>query len=216
LPTNIVISPKDTVFIISKIKPTKEGTTNIIGIEYEIVNTIGVQYCDNNGNGLFFHYENISTDSLTLLSGKKELINLHNIKIYPEIPLLNYEILDKSFDVLGKTIDLFDSQFYNFSFKFENKGKYEIDEIRCFIYVYKLNNYKKSLDDILIKTLIKPKENYVFNYKYLHKEIYKKIEFKIYYNSTSKNENEKYIQDLILKLYLFFKIGFGIRNLVQF
>jgi hypothetical protein len=34
LPTNIIISPKDTVFIISKIKPTKEGITNIIGIEY--------------------------------------------------------------------------------------------------------------------------------------------------------------------------------------
>ena len=216
LPTNIVISPKDTVFIISKIKPTKEGTTNIIGIEYEIVNTIGVQYCDNNGNGLFFHYENISTDSLTLLSGKKELINLHNIKIYPEIPLLNYEILDKSFDVLGKTIDLFDSQFYNFSFKFENKGKYEIDEIRCFIYVYKLNNYKNSLDDIVIKTLIKPKENYVFNYKYLHKEIYKTIEFKIYYNSTSKNENEKFISDLLLKPYLFYNIGFGTKNLAEF
>ena len=215
LPTNIIISPKDTVFIISKIKPTKEGITNIIGIEYEIVNTIGIQYCDNNGNGLFFHYENISTDSLALLSGKKELINLHNIKIYPEIPLLNYEILDKN-DVLGKTIELFDSQFYNFSFKLENKGKYEIDEIKCFIYVYKLNNYKKSLDDILIKTLIKPKENYVFNYKYLHKEIYKKIEFKIYYNSTSKNENEKFINDLLLKPYLFYNIGIGNKNLAEF
>ena len=64
-------------------------------MKYEIENTVGVQYVDENGNGLFYHFDNYSNDSLSISTNKKELITLRNIKIYPDIPIICLKILNE-------------------------------------------------------------------------------------------------------------------------
>ena len=55
-PSSIVIPPKTSLFIATKVRPTSEGVTTIIGVKYEMTNTVGIQYIDDNGNGLFYNY----------------------------------------------------------------------------------------------------------------------------------------------------------------
>ena len=103
-PSSIQINPRSSVFIICKIHPQEDGITDIIGVQYEIVNSIAQQYVDDNGNGLYYNFENISDDSLNVMNNTKEAISLTNIKVYPEIPLLDIKILDNSFTIIGGVI----------------------------------------------------------------------------------------------------------------
>ena len=219
-PFNIKLEPNSIFPIIAKIKPNISGMTNIIGIQYEIINSVAIQYVDNNGNGLFYQYENYIDESY--IGDEKEKVNLNNIMIYPEIAELSYKVLDTSFDIINSNLLLYDYQYYTFSFLLENKGKYQIDKIHCYIYTYKKNNYKISLDEIKQDVIIKPGENYIFNYKYWHRDIYVKIDFKIFYISNEKeliSENE---DDYLMKPYLFYSkklqtlhlIGFINKNII--
>ncbi len=45
-----------------KIRPLEVGLTNILGVKYEIFNTVGVQFADANGNGLYYAYNNVYKD----------------------------------------------------------------------------------------------------------------------------------------------------------
>ena len=219
-PFNIKLEPNSIISIISKIKSNISGITNIIGIQYEIINSVAIQYVDNNGNGLFYQFENFIDESY--MNDEKEKVNLNNIMIYPEIAELSYKVLDTSFDIINSNLLLYDYQYYTFSFLLENKGKYQIDKIHCYIYTYKKNNYKISLDEIKQDVIIKPGENYIFNYKYWHRDIYVKIDFKIFYISNEKeliSENE---DDYLMKPYLFYSkklqtlhlIGFINKNII--
>ena len=207
-PSSVVIPPSTSLFITTKIRPNKEGTTTIIGVKYEMINTVGVQYIDDNGNGLFYNYENKYIDPakeyLNIANaGKPQLISLSNIKIYPEIPKLNCKLLGDEY-VDGK-ISLFDNQLYTFKFQLTNIGIYDVDQLICYIYVYKSNNYKVTLGEINKNVEIKKNGGeYIFNYDYWHKSAYEKIELKIYYNSKEKNEKSLKEDDILLKQYLYF------------
>ena len=206
-PSSIVIPPKTSLFIATKIKLKKEGLTTIIGVKYEMINTVGIQYIDDNGNGLFYNYENRYIDPaksfMNLMGAKLQLISLSNIKIYPEIPKLNYKLLGNEF-LDGKMI-LFDNQLYTFKFKLENIGIYDVDQITCYVYAYKVNNYKVTLEEISENVNIKKNGGeYIFNYVYWHKSLYEKIELKIYYSSKEKTEKSLIEDDVLLKQYLYF------------
>jgi hypothetical protein len=182
-PSSIVIPPKTSLYIATKIRPNEEGTTTIIGVKYEMINTIGIQYIDDNGNGLFFNYENkyidLAKNFLNAVTTKQQLISLSNIKIYPEIPKLNYKLIGNEF--LEEKLNLFDNQLYTFQFKLTNVGIYDVDKLTCYVYVYKTNNYKVTLDEINKEVKIhKNGGEFIFNYEYWHKSMYEKIEFKIY------------------------------------
>lgn len=214
-PSSIQINPRSSVFIICKIHPQEDGITDIIGVQYEIVNSIAQQYVDDNGNGLYYNFENISDDSLNVMNNTKEAISLTNIKVYPEIPLLDIKILDNSFTIIGGVIELYEFQYYTFSFSLENTGAYDINELNCYIYAYKKDDYKIALDEQRVKTLIKVGKNYIFNYKYLHKSSHKKIEFRLYYVSYDKNAKSEVEDDVLIKPYLYYTKNFETLSLVN-
>ena len=206
-PSSIVIPPTTSLFITTKIHPNKEGITTIIGVKYEMINTVGIQYIDDNGNGLFYNYENKYIDPakhyMNLMVDKLQLISLSNIKIYPEIPKLNYKLLGNEF-INGK-IALFDNQLYTFKFKLINIGIYDVDQLICYVYAYKANNYKVTLEEISQEVNIKRNGGeYILNYIYWHKSIYEKIELKIYYSSKEKTEKSLSEDDVLLKQYLYY------------
>ena len=205
-PSSVNIPPRTSTVIVSKVHPNMEGKTNIIGVKYEIINTVGVQYVDDNGNGLFYNYENKYVDPtkayINNLGNKKQLISLSNITIYPEIPKLTFKLLDD--ELSDKNLTLFDNQLYYFRFQFENIGVYDIDKLTCYIYVYKANNYKITLDEINVTPNIKKNGGkYIFEYLYWHKNVYERIEFKIYYFSKEKTEKSILEDDVLLKQYLY-------------
>ena len=214
-PSSVLVNPKSSVFIVSKINPKVEGITDIIGVQYEIVNSVSHQFVDDNGNGLYYNFENISDDSLNLMNNTKEVISLSNIKIYPQIPLLDIKILDNSFKIIGGVIELYEYQYYTFSFSLENTGAYDINELNCYIYAYKKDDYKIALDETKVKTLIKVGSNYTFNYKYLHKSTQKKIEFRLYYVSYDKNKQSEEEDDVLIKPYLYYTKNFETLSLIN-
>jgi hypothetical protein len=148
-----------------------------------------VQYVDNNGNGLLYNYTNYE-----IISTKKEKTNMRNIKISPEIPLLELKILNVS----DEDLSIYENQYYNFEMLFLNIGEYIVNEITMNVYAYKKDDYKVIVDEIKISeiALIQPKAKYKYIYKYLHKRSHKQLEFKIYYR-TETNTNG-------LKPYLFY------------
>lgn len=203
-----------------KIKPNERGITNIVGIKYEIYNNGCVQFVDWNGNGIFFSYENFSKD--TLPSNKKDKINLKNIKIYPEIPLLDIKILDASSKVINESLDLFENQYYDFSFLLENTGYYAINEIIVNVYAYKKDDYKVSIDEIKVKPscdnnniIIEKNKSLSYTYSYLHKKQYKKIEFKFYYTSYQLSQTKKF-EEVSLKPYLYYLKPLRTLKLINF
>lgn len=212
-PSTITISPESKVDIIVKNHPISQGQVDIIGVSYEIMNSISKQYVDSNGNGLYYSQENLFVDSTTKKIGpgskKKKLINLKNIQIYPEIPVLDIKILDNSINSIDDSIELYEHQEYTFSFLIENTGKYSIDEIKCNVYAYKKEDYKISLKEINIKTgsdgktIIPPGGNYKIDYVYLHKSSHLKIEFRVYYISHQRNK-ETEGDEILLKPFLLY------------
>ena len=206
-PSSIVIPPRSSLYIATKIHPQKEGITSIVGVKYEMINTVGIQYIDDNGNGLFYNYENKYIDPakayMALMGAKLQLISLSNIQIYPEIPKLNFQLMDN--ELIDGKMNLFDNQLYTFKFKLTNIGIYDVDNITCYIYVYKPNNYKVTLEEIHKDVDIKKKGGeYIFDYLYWHKSVYEKIEFKIYYSSKEKTEKSLLEDNVLLKQYLYY------------
>ena len=206
-PSSIVIPPRTSLFITTKVHPNKEGITTIIGVKYEMINTVGIQYIDDNGNGLFYNYENKYIDPAKAyansLGTRLQLISLSNIKIYPEIPKLSYKLLGNEF--LDGKLNLFDNQLYTFKFKLKNIGIYDVNHLTCYVYVYKANNYKVTLEEISQDVDIKKNGGeYIFNYVYWHKIVYEKIELKLYYTSKEKNEKSLLEDDVLLKQYLYY------------
>ena len=223
-PSTVTIAPSSIVDIKVKNHPINQGLVDILGVRYELMNSQSNQYVDSNGNGLYYSCENIFNDSTIKRIGpgtkKKKLINLKNIKIYPEIPILEIKVLDNSINSYDDSISLFEHQEYTFSFLLENTGKYNIDEIKCNVYGYKKEDYKVNLKEINIKgengiPLIKPGESYKIDYSYLHKSSHLKIEFRVYYISKDRNaEAEK--DEVFLKPYLLYAKIIHTEKLLEF
>ena len=45
-------------------------------------------------------------------------------------------------------MSVFDNQIYSFKFKLTNTGIYDVDQLTTYVYVYKANNYKVTLEEI--------------------------------------------------------------------
>jgi len=56
------IPAKSVQGVYCKIKALDAGLINILGVKYEIFNTVGVQFADTNGNGLYYSYNNVYKD----------------------------------------------------------------------------------------------------------------------------------------------------------
>ena len=214
-PITVKINANSIFVTVCRFKLNQSGILNILGIQYEIENSVAVQYCDYNGNGMFYQFENVLFDPMSA-SKKSEKTYLNNIFIHPEIELLNYQILDNSFQIINGGVLLFEYQYYTFSFLLQNVGIYDINELHCFIYCYKKNNYKLTLEEIVEKVEIKPKQNYIFNYKYWHRSIYAKIEFRLFYKSNEKSQKSEMEDDFIVKPYLFYSKNLESRPLISF
>jgi hypothetical protein len=80
-PVSTIIPAKNYQSIICKVKPLEVGQTDILGIRYEIASMGGVQYVDNNGNGLLFNLESFGEYG-------NQKIQMKGIQIYPEIPII--------------------------------------------------------------------------------------------------------------------------------
>ncbi len=188
-PASTVISGQSYNTVICKIKPDAVGLTSILGIKYEVFNLGGVQYVDKNGNGLFFNHTNYEQ-----ISTKKEKINMNNIKISPEIPILELKVLNSE----DENLLIYENQYYNFEMLFLNIGKYSVNEITMNVYAYKKDDYKVIVDEIKIGEtgLIEENGKFKYFYKYLHKKSHKQLEFKIYYRTNANSYG--------LKPYLFY------------
>lgn len=203
-PSNAILVPQSNTDILYKIKLLSDGATNLLGVKYEIENTVGIQYVDENGNGLFYHFDNYSNDSLCLSTNKKELITLRNIKIYPEIPIIWLKVLNEELNNNNKNaLILYKYQKFQFDFLITNSSNYPIEKIDIFIYGFKKEDYKVEIEEISLKgsdfeksqTFIQTGKNYHYKYDYIHKFPYKKIEFKFFY--TFKKEGSEGIKPFL-------------------
>ena len=134
-------------------KLLNECEFNIDGIEYEMNSIKTTQYVDCNGNGLFYGNVNEYNNPLTLkkassssLRKKKTLLSLHNIKVYPEIPLINVNLVDNDEIMFNRScIVLYEHQLCELVFDVTNIGRYNVDYIKASVYVYKREDYKIML-----------------------------------------------------------------------
>ena len=83
-PVSTAIPARSYQSIVCKIKPLEVGLADIVGIRYEIASMGGVQYVDNSGNGLMYNLESFG-------NYKAQKIQMKNIQIYPEIPMIRVE-----------------------------------------------------------------------------------------------------------------------------
>ena len=198
-PSNAIIEPNSITDILYKIKLTKEGPINLIGVRYEIENTTGVQYVDKNGNGIFYSYENFSNDSLSIANNKKEIITLRNVMIYPEIPsvslkVLNEELNDDSYEKTESSVQLYEYQKYLFELLLTNNSEYPIEKLSISIYGFKKDDYKVIIDEFSLSgnnfnnAFISTGESFKYKYDYVHKNKYKKIEFRFFYSGKNKED----------------------------
>ena len=216
LPTSITIPPNSKLSASVKILMQDEIIFDIIGIKYDIFNFTTEQYIEPNGNGLFFSYDNILNDDYysTIITGKNLLhVNLNNIQIYKEIPRL--DLIEKN-DILNQDIlTLFEYQEFLFNFALKNNGKYIIDEIDYFIYIYKKEDYKVCIKEGKIKQKINLGETYNFEYKYFHLSAYYKIEFRFYLKSEIYEKENESCEELI-NPYIFYFKKLNTENLLNF
>ena len=203
IPCSIILPPKQIFEYRFKFKPLYEDVFDIIGIEYLLEGVKIKQYIKQDGNGLLFRYIN-RTESL-FNSKLKEEINLHQIKIYPEIPRaklipLNNELLDDN----PLTLYLF--QKFNFNFEIYNKCTKPIKQINIFVYAYKKEDYKINLYQEIIDLNLEYNKKRKFSYDYIHKKNYKHIEFLFYYYFEGEiDENKKKIETKKIMPFLQFK-----------
>ena len=227
MPMSIVIPPNQKVEYKFQFKPLVEEVFDIIGIEYLFEGIKVKQYVKNDGNGLLFRYKNTIENLYSLKTRDK--VYLNNIRIYPEIPLirlipLNNELIDDS------PLKLFEFQKYTFIFDIINLSDKPIKQINSFVYAYKKDDYKITLQEKILKDesklnkmYLEPNTNKKFSYDFIQKKSYLKIEFILYLIYDDANENEKndnyknkQIKQKEIKPFLFFKKELNYRNLFLF
>ena len=223
-PSFINIHPKQTIEYEFKFKSIVEDIYSIIGIEYFFEGVKIRQYINNNGNGIFYRYKN---QIINLYNTKiKDIINLDNIKIYPEIPQiklvpLNQELFDES-----TPLELYEFQKFIFNFDIINLSQKYIKQINLAIYAYKKDDYKITLYEKMIKAendkyYLEPRNKKKIKYDFVQKKSYSKIEFIIYYifkndeyedNNIINNNNNL----TIIKPYLYYKKDLNIKKLFSY
>ena len=81
-----------------------------------------------------------------------------------------------------------DYQNFNFELFIENIGNYKIKSISLFVYAYKNEEFKSTLNEVNFENesgdaLIEKFKNFTFIYSYLHNKKIKKLEFKLVYKA---------------------------------
>ena len=227
MPMSIVIPPNQKVEYKFYFKPLFEEVFDIIGIEYLFEGIKVKQYVKNDGNGLLFRYKNTIENLYSLKTRDKVFLN--NIRIYPEIPLvrlipLNNELIDDT------PLKLFEFQKYTFNFDIINLSDKPIKQINSFVYAYKKDDYKITLQEKILKDdskinkmYLEPNTQKKFSYEFIQKKSYLKIEFILYLIYDDANENDKNNNDMHkqvkkkeIKPFLFFKKELNYRNLFLF
>ena len=175
-------------------KLLNEGEFNIEGIEYEINAVKTKQYVDCNGNGLLYGSVNEYNNPLLAIKKatsrkKKALLNLRNIKIYPEIPLIDVHFVGDHELMLSDVncLVLYDYQSCELVFNVTNTGKYDVNYIKGSVYVYKRQDYKVMLKDSQVQIdniSVKSNEHLRVKVNYLHKRSHLKIEIRFHYTSN--------------------------------
>ena len=211
-PCSIILPPNQLIEYNYKFKPLKEETFDIIGVEYYLEGVKIKQYIKKDGNGLLFRYINRVEN---LFNAKiKDNISLNNIKIYPEIPLvqlipLNEELIEDT------SLALFLFQKYKFNFEIHNLSNKSIKEINLVVYAYKKEDYKITLYEGILKDdnnkeYIEPNKSRQFSYDFIQKKSYIHIEFMFYYTFEDENNKNK------IKPYLYFKKRLKYKNIFSF
>ena len=209
-PSLITIQPLTEVNVNLQFKLLNECEFNIDGIEYEIHSIKTTQYVDCNGNGLFYGNINEYNNPLTLkktssssLRKKKTLLSLNNIKVYPEIPLINVHLVDNNEIMFNRNcIVLYEHQLCELVFDVINIGRYNVDYIKTSVYVYKREDYKVMLKESTVcvdNVCIKTNEHVHLKVSYLHKRSHLKIEIRFHYMSNEfKSVNSKDDDDVVI------------------
>ena len=178
-PSTLNISPGQDIEYEFKFKSLVEDMYNIIGIEYIFEGIKIRQYIKNDGNGIYYRYNN---QMINLYNSKlKDKINLDNIRIYPEIPQIklipiNSEISNE------RPLSLFEFQKYIFNFDIINNSEKYIKQINVAVYAYKKDDYKITLYETEIKSdkekyYLEPRNDKKYSYEFIQKKSYLKIEF---------------------------------------
>jgi len=214
-PSLVNIPPLQNIEYKFKFKSLVEGIYNIIGIEYFFEGIKIRQYIKNNGNGIFYRYNNLMPNLFN--SKLKDKINLDNIRIYPEITQIKLIPLNTEL-INNEPLSLFDFQKYIFYFDIINHSEKYIKQINLAIYAYKKEDYKITLYETEIKGdkgkyYLEPKNTKKLEYEYIQKKRYLKIEFIIYYIFDNKEEE---IKTNIIKPYLYFKKELNNKKLFSF
>ena len=198
-----------------KFKSLIEGIYNIIGIEYFFEGIKIRQYIKNDGNGIFYRYNNLIPNLFN--SKLKDKINLDNIRIYPEITQIKLIPLNPEL-INNEPLSLFDFQKYIFYFDIINHSEKYIKQINLAIYAYKKEDYKITLHETEIKSeegkyYLEPKNSKKIEYEFIQKKRYLKIEFIIYYIFDNKEDE---INKNNIKPYLYFKKELNNKKLFSF
>ena len=207
LPCSITIQPQQFLEYKFKFKPLFEDTIDIIGIEYVFEGLKIKQYIKHDGNGILSEFKNrISSISSTKV---KDKISLNNIRIYPEIPQLkliplNNELLE------DKPLSLYEYQKYIFNFDILNISDKVISEFNVFVYAYKKDDYKITLQEITLKELLEPMAKKNYRFEYIQKKSHKFIEFRFYFSDVNSSCNKS------MKPFLFFKKILNCTKLFKF
>ena len=214
-PSLVNIPPCQALEYKFKFKSLIEDIYNIIGIEYLCEGIKIRQYIKNDGNGIFYKYNNLINNLYNLKI--KDRINLENIKIYPQLPQISFIPLNKEL-LNDNPLFLFEFQKYHFNFDIINNSEKNIKKINISIYAYKKDDYKITLYEKEIKNekgkyYLEPKNKKKLEYDFIQKKSYLKIEFIIYY--IFDDDNDKYNKDNI-KPYLYFIKDLKLRKLFSF
>lgn len=132
-----------------------------MGLSYDVFGVSVVQFCNNNGNGLYFNYKNTFYNNVI---NKKEEVKLTNIHIHPKVSniIFRYNLLNKAEKKTAYTLInynqaelvLYDTQELIFEYDIKNIGDYDIQSAKLFIYGYKKDEYKVTLDEIDINKML--------------------------------------------------------------
>ena len=214
-PSLVNIPPLQYIGYEFKLKCLVEDIYNIIGIEYFFEGIKLRQYINKDGNGIFYRYNNFIPNLFN--SKLKDNIDLDNIRIYPEIPLIKLIPLNQVL-IKNSPLSLFEFQKYIFYFDITNYSEKYIKQINLAIYVYKKDDYKITLYENTIKgdkekPYLEPKTSKKLEYDFILKKSYLKIEFIIYY-IFDKEEDE--ISENNITPYLYFKKELNYKKLFSF
>ena len=214
-PSLVNIPPLQDIEYKFKFKSLIEGIYNIIGIEYFFEGIKIRQYIKNDGNGIFYRYNNLIPNLFN--SKLKDKINLDNIRIYPEITQIKLIPLNPEL-INNEPLSLFDFQKYIFYFDIINHSEKYIKQINLAIYAYKKEDYKITLHETEIKSeegkyYLEPKNTKKIEYEFIQKKRYLKIEFIIYYIFDNKEDE---INKNNIKPYLYFKKELNNKKLFSF